>query len=88
MVPCEKLVRARDGDNSATMRERVGAARARQAHRFRDSPTRHNGMMTPMEIETHGALTPEGLETLRRATIPIVIPTLLTWCASAMTLPT
>jgi magnesium chelatase family protein len=68
VAPFDKLVDSRRGESSAVMRERAQAARQRQVHRFRDSPTRHNGMMTPKEIETHAALDGEGLETLRKAT--------------------
>ncbi len=67
VAPFDKLVDTRRGESSATMRERVQAARERQARRFTASPTRHNGIMTPKEIEAFARPSAEGLETLRRA---------------------
>ncbi|MCZ6629043.1 MAG: YifB family Mg chelatase-like AAA ATPase [SAR324 cluster bacterium] len=67
-APFDKLTDERRGESSAAMRERVQAARERQTHRFRNSPTRHNGMMSPKEIETYAKPSPEALETLRKAT--------------------
>jgi magnesium chelatase family protein len=68
VAPFERLVESRKGEPSAAVRERVQAARDRQARRFRDSGTRCNGLMTPKEIETHATPPPEGTEMLRRAT--------------------
>jgi magnesium chelatase family protein len=68
VAPFERLVEARKGETSAVVRQRVQAARDRQAHRFRESGTRCNGLMSPKEIETFAAPPPEGIEMLRRAT--------------------
>ena len=68
VAPFDRLVQDRGGDTSADMRERVQAARERQQHRFRDSATRHNGMMSPKEIDLHAAPSAEGLDMLRKAT--------------------
>jgi magnesium chelatase family protein len=68
VAPFDRLVESRKGENSAVVRGRVQAARDRQAHRFRDSGTRCNGLMSPKEIETHATPPPEGIEMLRRAT--------------------
>jgi magnesium chelatase family protein len=68
VAPFDRLVEGRKGEGSAPVRERVQAARDRQARRFHDSATRCNGLMTPKEIETHATPPPEGIEMLRRAT--------------------
>lgn len=68
VAPFDKLTDERRGEASAVMRERVQAARERQVHRFRDSASRHNGMMTPKEIETYAKPKPETLDMLRKAT--------------------
>ena len=67
VAPFDRLVETRKGEPSAVLRERVQAARERQLHRFRDSPTRANGLMTPKEIQHYGQPAPEGLALLRRA---------------------
>ncbi|HEX9844352.1 MAG TPA: YifB family Mg chelatase-like AAA ATPase [bacterium] len=67
VAPFDRLVEERRGEASATVRERVQAARERQLARFAGSPTRANGLMTPREIEQHAALTPEGVALLRQA---------------------
>jgi len=64
----DQLTDTRRGEPSANVRERVQAARERQTSRFNGSPTRHNGMMLPKEIEAHAALDASGLELLRKAT--------------------
>jgi magnesium chelatase family protein len=68
VAPFERLVEGRKGETSAVVRQRVQAARDRQALRFRDSTTRCNGLMSPKEIETFATPPPEGIEMLRRAT--------------------
>ncbi len=67
VAPFERLVEQRRGEPSTALRERVQAARERQTARFKDSATRHNGMMSAKEIETHAAPSAEGLELLRKA---------------------
>jgi magnesium chelatase family protein len=68
VAPFDQLVDERRGEPSATIRERVLTARARQSRRFTDSPTRFNGMMSPKEIDAHAAPSPEGVALLRAAT--------------------
>jgi magnesium chelatase family protein len=68
VAPFERLTEGRRGEPSGAVRARVEAARERQRHRFRDSGTRANGLMTPSEIETHAPLPEGGRELLRRAT--------------------
>jgi len=67
VAPFDRLVEGRRGEPSAAVRERVQAARERQARRFADSPTRHNGMMTPREIEAHAPLPEAAVALLRQA---------------------
>ncbi|MCH9047142.1 MAG: ATP-binding protein [SAR324 cluster bacterium] len=67
VAPFDRLVETRKGEPSAVLRERVQAARERQLHRFRDSPTRANGLMTPKEIQHYGQPAPNGWALLRRA---------------------
>jgi len=67
VAPFERLTEQRQGEGSAAVQARVQAARERQQHRFRESSTRANGLMTPKEIEQHAAPPPEGLELLRSA---------------------
>ena len=67
VAPFDRLVEARRGEASAVVRERVQAARQVQLARYEGTPTRHNGMMTPPQIEQHCALSPEGISLLRRA---------------------
>jgi magnesium chelatase family protein len=66
-APFDKLADTRRGEPSATVQARVQAARERQMLRFRNSPTRNNGMMSPMEIEVFASPPPEGIALLRRA---------------------
>jgi len=66
-APFDKLADSRRGESSETVQARVQAARERQERRFRNSPTRSNGMMTPSEIETQAVPPPEGVELLRKA---------------------
>jgi magnesium chelatase family protein len=68
VAPFERLVETRRGEPSTAVRARVQAARERQTRRFADSLTRHNGMMSPREIEAHATPPPEGIEMLRKAT--------------------
>jgi magnesium chelatase family protein len=68
VAPFDRLVDTRKGESSAVVRQRVQAARDRQAQRFQGSSTRCNGLMTPKEIETHATPPPEGIEMLRKAT--------------------
>ncbi|HEX7927831.1 MAG TPA: YifB family Mg chelatase-like AAA ATPase, partial [bacterium] len=68
VAPFDRLVESRKGEPSTAVRSRVQAARDRQLHRFRESTTRCNGLMTPKEIETHATPPPEGIEMLRKAT--------------------
>jgi magnesium chelatase family protein len=66
-VPFQQLADTRRGEASESVRGRVEAARQRQAERFRDSPTRTNGAMTPKEIEVHATPTPEGMRVMKLA---------------------
>jgi magnesium chelatase family protein len=66
-APFDRLTDARRGESSAAVQARVQAARERQAARFKDSPTRSNGMMTPAEIEAYAVAPSAGVELLRRA---------------------
>ena len=52
-VEYEKLADLRGGEDSATVRERVEAARARQTARFAGSRTTTNAEMKPTEVRTH-----------------------------------
>ena len=52
-VAYDKLTDLRTGEDSATVRARVEAARARQAERFGDSRTTCNAEMTPTEVRTY-----------------------------------
>jgi magnesium chelatase family protein len=67
VAPFERLVESRRGEPSATVRERVQAARERQLARFEGTPTRANGLMTPRQIEQYAPLTREGVALLRQA---------------------
>jgi magnesium chelatase family protein len=53
---------------SATVRDRVTEARARQRARFGRGAVRLNARMTPRQLARHGALPPAGRELLARAT--------------------
>jgi magnesium chelatase family protein len=66
-VPFDDLSQAREGTNSATMRQQVFAARAIQAQRFRGQPGRLNGRMTPQQIREFCVLDAEGTATLKAA---------------------
>ena len=66
-VPFEQLSDARRGNKSELIRQRIGTAREAQIERFRDSPTRFNGAMTPKEIENHATPGAEGLALLKQA---------------------
>ena len=67
VAPFEQLTDARRGEPSAAVRERVEAARGRQTARYRGSATRHNGMMTPRQIEEYATPGPEALALLKQA---------------------
>jgi magnesium chelatase family protein len=66
-VPFDQLSENRRGESSESVRRRVEAARRRQTERFRDSPTRTNGGMTPKEIETHANPSAEGMRVMKLA---------------------
>ena len=67
VAPFEQLTDARRGEPSAAVRERVEAARKRQTARYSGSATRHNGMMTPKQIEEYATPGPEALALLKQA---------------------
>lgn len=59
-VAYEELESRRAGESSATMRERVCAARARQQARFADSGIFCNAQMSPAQVDTFCTLNEEG----------------------------
>lgn len=65
-VEYEKLADRRRGEPSAAVRERVIAARRRQARRFGDS-RKLNSDMTPAEVQIHCQLDDAGEQLLRTA---------------------
>lgn len=52
-VPVADLSKARAGESSAAVRERVVEARERQLHRFRGTPVTCNAEMGPAELRRH-----------------------------------
>ncbi|MBF0175816.1 MAG: YifB family Mg chelatase-like AAA ATPase [Magnetococcales bacterium] len=64
-VPVEKLMHLPGGERSATVRERVMAARDRQ--RERNGPGCLNATLQGADLECHAALDAEGTELLRHA---------------------
>ncbi len=63
----EQLADRRPGEPSAAIRERVTAARERQAARFAGTPLRTNADMGPRELREHAALDPAGEALLQAA---------------------
>jgi magnesium chelatase family protein len=63
----DELMNRPSGESSAQIRERVMAARERQAARFADSATRCNAAMTPAEIQEYCELDDYGRLLLRQA---------------------
>jgi magnesium chelatase family protein len=63
----EQLAGAGPGTTSAQARERVVAARERQAHRLRDSAAAANAQMSVPELRRHVVLDATGARILRRA---------------------
>ena len=67
-VPFEKISDARQGESSATIRERVIAARKVQEQRFKDEPGIHcNAQMTPKLIAKYATLDEASLSMLKTA---------------------
>jgi magnesium chelatase family protein len=64
-VPFKELNATQPGTSSATMREQVLAARAVQAARFLNTPTRSNAHMTTRQNRTHCQLNDAGTNLLR-----------------------
>jgi len=62
-----ELSRETPSESSAEVRERVTAARAKATERFRNSPTRCNGQMTPRETQTFCRLDEGSLRLLEAA---------------------
>jgi len=67
-VEYDKLVEERPAERSACVRERVSAARARQAARFAGTGLLTNAEMGPAEVGVHCRLDQAGRELLRQAT--------------------
>lgn len=67
-VPFQELATARNGESSATIRQRVICARQIQEERFKEEKHVHcNAQMNPKLLHRHAQPTPEGLELLRTA---------------------
>jgi magnesium chelatase family protein len=66
-VPFRDLSRRGTGESSATVRERVLAAVAVQAERFRGTPTRFNGRMDGRVAAKHCAVPPEASRLIEAA---------------------
>lgn len=66
-VPFRELADKQDGTDSATMRERVLAARMRQAERFAQQKPQVNGRMSTRQIRQHCQLTAEAEQFLKVA---------------------
>ncbi|GIW13805.1 MAG: Fis family transcriptional regulator [Tepidiforma sp.] len=68
-VPIEKLTAATRGEPSAAVRQRVAAARERQAARFAGTRTATNGEMSPAQVRdfVQARLEPAAAELLKRA---------------------
>ena len=67
-VPLEQLQAAPKGESSASIRERVVRARARQTERFKEAPGIHcNAQMTAAMIERYAQPDKEGREALALA---------------------
>ena len=67
-LPFKDISRAQPGEPSATIRERVIAARALQTERFKDNPLIHcNAQMTERMIHRYAEPDEKGLELLRVA---------------------
>jgi magnesium chelatase family protein len=67
-VDFEDMSADRTGDSSATVRERVVEARARQEARFRDAPPHCNAQMGAQGVQTHCDPDDAGTNLLRTAT--------------------
>lgn len=67
-VDRDRLMEKRGGETSASMREKVAAARAIQERRYPDRPSPVNAAMTPGDIERHCRLD-RGCETLLKSAI-------------------
>ncbi len=63
----EELLSGKEGEPSASIRERVVRARRRQAERFQGSKTKVNGRMSPSEVREICSLSRETSEFLRTA---------------------
>lgn len=69
-VPVEELATAPEGEHSASIRERVVAARAIQTERFKDAPgTYCNAQMSRRQLEQFARLDAECVDVLKRAMI-------------------
>ena len=66
-LPYEKLRKLEAGDRSATIRERITAARARQQDRFRGQAPMVNSDMGPAEVRTYCRLDGEGERLMQAA---------------------
>jgi magnesium chelatase family protein len=68
-VPYERLTSHQPGEPSATVRQRVTAARARQQERFQTSPMKTNARMTQHDLRRHAVPDPDGQRLLAAATV-------------------
>ncbi len=67
-VSIEEMRKGAPGESSATLRERILAARERQLSRFKDNPkTSSNARMSHRQIRAHCDVTPEQGDLLQRA---------------------
>jgi magnesium chelatase family protein len=66
-VPFDKLTADRRGEPSATIQERVEAARACQAERFQDTPLYCNADMGPSQVKQICSLDPTGKRLMKSA---------------------
>ena len=66
-VECDKLTEERQGESSATIRERVEAAREVQQARFEGSKLLSNADMGPAEVRKYCALDEAGRSLVRTA---------------------
>ena len=67
-VPFEQLADRKPAESSGAIRERVTAARARQAERFKNTPkTHYNAQMTTRQIRTYCQLESDSSNLLKQA---------------------
>ncbi len=66
-VQFKELSSPQDGESSATLRERILAARAIQHERYKGTPTRNNARMSPRQLKAHCKLDEQSHELLKMA---------------------